>query len=142
MVWIHPALQGLGLVLSWYVLLLGWRRFGVAHLGRQGLTFAWKRHVSLGGLTIGIWLAGICLGLGVSWWTWKVVFITDGHYQVGLAMVPLMAFGLVSGRVMDRHKAKRRLLPLLHGLNNLVLVALALVQLATGLRVIQDMLLP
>ncbi|MBI5524376.1 MAG: DUF4079 domain-containing protein [Desulfarculus sp.] len=130
------------MALSFYVLLLGWRRFGMVHLGRAGLTFAWKRHVSLGGLTIGIWLAGICLGLGVSWWTWKVVFITNGHYQVGLAMLPLMVFGLASGRVMDRRKARRRLLPLAHGLNNLVLVALALVQLATGIGVIRDMILP
>ncbi|MBI4798756.1 MAG: DUF4079 family protein [Desulfarculus sp.] len=142
MAWIHPVVEVIGLLLSLYVLMLGWRRFGTLHLARAGLTFAWKRHVSLGRLTFALWLGGLVLGLGASWWTWKVVFITDGHYQVGLAMVPLMVFGLVSGLVMDRQKARRRVLPLAHGLGNLVLVALALVQLATGIGVIRDMILP
>lgn len=142
MLWIHPVVEAVGLALSLYALLLGWRRFGMAHLGRKGLTFAWRRHVGLGAWTMVLWLAGLGLGLGAAWWSWGVVFITGAHYQVGLAMAPLMAFGLASGLVMDRKKARRRVLPLAHGLVNMLLVALALVQLATGVKVLGDMVLP
>ena len=106
------------------------------------MVFPWKRHVTLGALTITLWLAGLALGLGMAWWTWKVVFITGAHYITALVMAPLLVFGLVSGHVMDKHKARRKVLPLAHGLNNMALVALALMQLATGIKVIADMLLP
>ncbi len=139
--WIHPALQVAALVLGLYALHLGWRRFAFAHLGRK-IMFPWKRHVALGSLVLAIWLAGLILGLSMAYHAWSMVFITGLHYQTALAMLPLLAFGYLSGRVMDKHKAKRKALPLAHAANNLLLVLMALSQLATGAIIIRDYLLP
>lgn len=48
-----------------------------------------------------------------------------------------MLFGLASGLVLDRRKARRTVLPLVHGLANLVLLILALVQVWTGFHVLK-----
>jgi len=141
MMWIHPALQGLGLLLSIYVLYLGYARFLVLHRGVKGV-FAWKRHVALGLVAMAIWPAGLALGGGMAWWNWHTVMITGRHYQVALIMLPPLLFGLASGYVMDKHKKKRGALPLAHAINNALLVLLAVVQLITGIGVIRDFILP
>jgi hypothetical protein len=141
LMWIHPVLQTLAVLVSVYVLYLGWVRFSFAHLGKKGVVFAWKTHVQQGTAVMLTWTLAFVIGLGAAWWTWKSVFITDLHYQVGLAMLPLIGFGLGSGLLMDRVKAKRTVLPLAHGLANALLVALALCQLYTGLLVLRDMVL-
>ncbi|MFH1033017.1 MAG: DUF4079 domain-containing protein [Pseudomonadota bacterium] len=139
--WIHPTLQLAGLLLGLYALYLGWRRFAFAHLGRK-VIFLWKRHVALGSTVMAIWLAGLLLGLGMAWWAWGVVLITGLHHQTALLMVPLLGFGYFSGLVMHRRKAKRKVLPLAHAVNNLLLVLLTLSQLATGAVIVRDYLLP
>lgn len=141
MLFIHPLLQFTALVLALYTLFLGYKRFAATQLGKKG-PFAWKRHVLLGTLGMAIWLPGLGLGLLMAYWQWNIVFITGPHYQVALTMVPFILFGYFSGLVMDRKKAKRKVLPLLHGANNLLLALLALVELGTGLGVIREFILP
>jgi hypothetical protein len=141
MLWIHPVLQCIGLLLSFYVLYLGYARFLVLHRGMKGV-FAWKRHVALGLTVMAIWPAGFALGGGMAWWRWHIVMITGWHYQVALIMVPLLIFGLASGYVMDKHKKKRNALPLAHAINNAVLVLLAVCQLISGIGVIRSLVLP
>ena len=48
-------------------------------------------------------------------------------------MLTLILFGGVSGLYMDRRKAKRTFLPILHGAANLLLLLLAASQFVTGL---------
>jgi hypothetical protein len=139
--WIHPILQTLALLLSLYVLYLGWARFSFAHLGTKGVIFAWKRHVQLGILVLCGWGLDFVVGLGAAWWGWQSVFITGHHYQVGIAMVPLILFGMGSGFYMDRNKARRVALPLAHGAANALLVVLALYQFYTGVIILRDMVL-
>jgi len=139
--WIHPVLQTLALGLSFFVLYLGWVRFSFAHLGAKGVVFAWKQHVLLGKLVLCVWALAFVIGLGAAWLSWKSVFVTDHHYLVALGMLPLIAFGLGTGLVMDRTKAKRTTLPLAHAFANALLVILALYQLYTGLIILRDMVL-
>lgn len=139
--WIHPVLQTLAVLVSVYVLYLGWVRFRFAHMGVKGIIFQWKRHVQQGLAVMCVWLLAFVIGLGAAWWGWKSVFITDLHYQVGLLMLPLIVFGLGSGLRMDRVKAKRTTLPLAHGAVNALLVLLALWQLYTGVQVLLDMVI-
>ena len=139
--WIHPVLQTLALILSLYVLQLGWVRFSFAHLGKRGVVFAWKRHVLLGTIVLCGWGLDFIIGVGAAWWGWQTVFITGTHYQVGLSMLPLIAFGLGTGFYMDRNKAKRVALPLAHGAVNALLVLLALYQLFTGILILRDMVM-
>jgi hypothetical protein len=138
--WLHPVLQSTALILGLYTLYLGWRRFAFAHLGHK-VMFPWKRHVILGSVVLAVWGPGLLLGLGMAWEAWNMVFLTGLHYQVAMAMTPLMVFGYLSGLVMHRHKAKRRVLPLAHAVNNLLLVLMALSQLATGVLIVREYLL-
>ncbi|GAB6124408.1 DUF4079 family protein [Humidesulfovibrio idahonensis] len=139
--WIHPLLQTLAVLLSLYVLYLGFVRFRFAHLGHKGIVFQWKRHVNQGIAVMGTWALAFVIGLGAAWMNWHVVGITETHYAVALVMLPLVLFGLGSGFLMDRVKAKRKLLPLAHGAVNALLVALALWQLWTGIGILRDMVL-
>jgi hypothetical protein len=139
--WIHPVLQTLAALLSLYVLYLGWVRFRFAHLGHKGIVFQWKRHVAQGTAVMTVWALAFVIGLGAAWNNWHVIGITELHYQLGLVMLPMIIFGLGTGVVMDRVKAKRRLLPLAHGVVNALLVLMALCQLYTGVIIIRDMLL-
>ncbi|MBI5520846.1 MAG: DUF4079 domain-containing protein [Desulfovibrio sp.] len=141
MMWIHPVLQTLAALLSLYVLYLGWVRFRFAHLGHKGIVFQWKRHVAQGTAVMTVWALAFVIGLGAAWNNWHVIGITELHYQLGLVMLPMIIFGLGTGVVMDRVKAKRRLLPLAHGVVNALLVLMALCQLYTGVIIIRDMLL-
>ncbi len=133
--WLHPILQFLATLASLYVLYLGVLRFRAAHLRHQGIVFPWKRHVALGAAVMITWALGFAFGLGVVWWKWGEVFV-GRHSLTGLLMLPLIAFGLGSGLVMDRVKAPRRALPLAHGIANTGLVLLALWQLFTGTRLL------
>jgi len=135
--WLHPATQFLATLASLYVLFLGVIRLRSAHLGHKGLVFPWRRHVLLGTAVLSTWALGFAFGLGVTWWSWGEIFSTGRHHQVALVMLPLIAFGLGSGIIMDRAKAKRTILPLAHGIANTVLVLLALWQLSTGSRLLR-----
>ena len=141
MMWLHPALQFLSLFVSIYVLYLGYVRFKALHQGIKGI-FLWKRHVLLGTVVMAVWTLGMSLGLGMAKVSWNAVLITGLHWQVGMTMLPLAVFGYVSGLIMDRNKAKRTALPLAHAVNNLALVLLAATQLATGIGIIRDFLIP
>jgi hypothetical protein len=139
--WFHPVLQTLALAVSLYVLYLGWVRFRFAHLGVKGLLFPWKRHVQQGLGVMAVWAAAFGIGLGAAWMGWGAVFITDLHYRLGIAMLPLIAFGLGTGLYMDRNKARRTLLPIAHGVVNALLVLMALSQLWTGILILRNMVL-
>jgi len=139
--WIHPTLQTLAVLTSLYVLYLGFVRFRFAHLGHKGIIFQWKRHVVQGIAVMGIWGGGMGIGLWAAWNNWTVLGVTGMHYFWGLAMLPLIVFGLASGLVMDKVKAKRKALPLAHGAVNALLVLLALWQLCTGIIILRDMVL-
>ena len=121
MLLIHPIVQAGATILAIYVFYLGVHRFASLHLGRQ-TAFKWSRHVLLGKIAIVAWLAGLGGGLYMVRSYWHANFITGYHAKVGLAMLPFLAFGLITGLYLDWVKKKRKVLPFLHGLNNLTLL--------------------
>jgi hypothetical protein len=141
LMWIHPVLQTLAVLVSLFVLNRGITRFRFAHLGHRGIIFQWKQHVTQGIAVMVTWTLSFGIGLGMVWKTWNLIGVTERHFNVALIMLPLMAFGLASGFVMDKMKAKRTFLPLAHGAANTLLVALALWQLYTGISILRDMVL-
>lgn len=140
MLWFHPILQCLATLIAVYAAWLGLQRLLARHFG-MNLKFLWKRHVSMGAAALTLWLLGLFGGIAVARITWEANFITGAHYQIALIMLPLLLFGLGSGLYMDRFKGQRTLLPLLHGVGNLLLLALAFYQIRTGWQVIQDFIL-
>ena len=136
MLMIHPILQLIVTILSLVVLQQGIQRFRFQHL-KQKSTFKWKRHVSMGTGILVLWLVGFAGGLMIVKNYWYTVFITGLHGNVGVTMVPFLLVGIVSGWIMHVKKRRRRILPLIHGANNLILLWLAFLQIYSGWQVLQ-----
>lgn len=128
---IHPIIQFLAILLALYVFYLGLQRFRFLHL-HQEVVFPWKRHVALGEIALGVLLAGVLGGMAMVYVYWHRLIITGIHGKVALVVVPFMIFGLVSGLYMNRKKKQRSILALVHGLNNLAVLLMALSQVVSG----------
>ena len=136
----HPVLQAGATLLALYVLLLGAARFRRLHL-RQKTMFQWRRHVFLGTLALLGWAVGLVLGLLLVRVYWHGFLITGTHGGLGILLLPLILFGLFSGRQMHIHKQQRIVLPLLHGAINLFLLIMALSQVFSGWQVYSEFVL-
>ena len=88
--------------------------------------------MALGETALGVLLAGMVGGIAVVYSTWHGLFITGIHGKVALFMAPFIIFGFISGLYMNHTKKKRRVLPFIHGLNNLVFLILAISQIISG----------
>jgi hypothetical protein len=129
---IHPIVQFLAIVVTLYVFYLGVGRFRFLHLEHETV-FRWKRHVALGEVALGLLVVGMFVGMAVVYLYWRRLLIMGTHSTVALVMAPLIIFGIVSGLYMDRRRGNRKVLPFVHAVNNLVVVVLALAQVASGL---------
>ena len=137
---IHPIIQFSAVLLTLYVFYLGVQRFRFLHL-YQNTVFRWKRHVLLGEIALGTLLGGMTGGVTMVYFYWHGFFITGAHGAVAFVMTPFIIFGSASGLYMNRNKKKRKALPLIHGLSNLVLLILALTQVVSGWGVYRDLIL-
>jgi hypothetical protein len=137
---IHPILQSIGILITICVFILGFSRFRAIHL-KHKIRFKWKPHVRLGLLASAILLIGIFGGLYTAKTMWYSILITGSHAKVGLLMIPFILFALLSGLYMDRMKKKRKILPLIHGIGNTLLLFLALFQIYSGVGVYQTYIL-
>lgn len=130
----HPAIQLCAVLLSLYVLWLGLKRFAALHFNIR-VSFKWQRHVMLGSLVLIVLLGGASGGMTMVYLNWKGFLITGTHGRIAMAIVPLILFGLGSGIYMHRNRAKRKILPLLHGICNTLIVLLSLSQIYTGIMI-------
>ena len=128
---IHPPNQSLATLPGLYMLYLGIQRFRFLHV-HQKTAFPWKRHVVLGIICLLAWLASFPGGMLVVRRAWGVMLQSGPHAQFAIFMVPLILFGLISGLDINSSKKKRTLLPLLHGINNLVVLIPAFNQARIG----------
>jgi hypothetical protein len=137
LLFIHPAIQLITFILACYVFYLGYQRFSSLHM-KKNVIFLWKRHVSLGTVTLATFLAGMAGGLLAVYTYWRSYLITGLHAKVAIVLLPLMIFGLLSGLYMNAKKKKRKWLPILHGANNAILMVLALTQVITGWKILRN----
>jgi len=128
---IHPVIQLSALLLALYVLYLGVQRFRFLHLKQKAL-FRRKRHVVLGEIALATLLSGMLGGMAMVYIFWNGFLITGTHGKVALVMAPFIIFGIVSGVYMNVKKKERRIFNLIHGLNNLILMILAVIQVVSG----------
>lgn len=140
LMWIHPAIQTVAMILSVYVLFMGIQRFRFQHL-KQKCMFNWKRHVLLGKVVHVLWAIGCFLGLYMANHAWGSVNLTGGHYSIGVAMLPVIAVALGTGLMLQKPKGKRANLALVHGVCNIVLFLMACYQSYTAIEVIELFLL-
>ena len=131
MLFVHPVLQLLSMIVALYALFWGIQRFRLLHLHTKTF-FNWKRHVYAGSASLILWIAGVFGGVSMVYLYWDSFLMTGAHGRTALVMLPLLLFGLITGIYMHHVKKKRTYLPILHGLNNLVVIILALFQIRTG----------
>jgi hypothetical protein len=140
LMWIHPIVQGLTLILALYVLWLGLNRFASRHLKKK-TAFKWQRHVTLGKLVVVIWALGGLGGLLVTYISYGKIFPESLHFQIGMATLVLLAVAWLTGVRMDRNRNQSDMLPVVHLVNNAVLLVLVVIQLVTGIGIVQSALL-
>ena len=132
---IHPTVQFLTIILACYVLHLGLQRFRSLHLKRN-VSFRWKRHVVLGLVALATFLAGMVGGIVMVYTFWRSYLITGLHAKVALVLLPLISFGMLSGLYMNSKKRKRKWLPILHAANNSIVLFLSMTQIVTGWKIL------
>jgi len=140
MLLVHPIVQLSMILLALYVLFLGLQRFRSRHLGHRA-QFKWKRHVRLGLTALAVILGGIFWGAAMTATYWGGPFMVGVHATVGIVIGFLILAGAGTGLYMNARKRKRTLLPLLHGLNNLAILGLAISQIFTGWKILNTFVL-
>jgi len=130
----HPVFMCLAFVPVLFALLTGARRFTRLLGEKKGSSvFAWKKHVLAGTGGLGMWFLGSLGGAAMTMIFWGGTGITGLHYQVARIMIPMLFLGGGLGLYMDRFKKKRTVLPVVHGINNIILTILGGIQLVTGI---------
>ncbi|MCB2192213.1 MAG: DUF4079 domain-containing protein [Deltaproteobacteria bacterium] len=127
----HPAWQVIFTLLGLYVAWLGLKRLASLHLGRH-TSFPRSRHVLLGKITLVGLILGAFGGAIMVHWIWHNWLVTGVHGWLGMIIVALALIGLATGLVLERRPKARKGLPLVHGLLNLTLLALCLVNFYFG----------
>jgi hypothetical protein len=140
LLWIHPITQALTACLALYVLRLGLSRFASRHLGKRTV-FPWNRHVLLGKVVVVLWALGALGGLSMTYLTYGKIFTESLHFRIGMLILPVLLITWLTGTRMDRHRDQSNTLPVLHLLNNVLLLLLAAIQVVTGLGIVQSALL-
>jgi len=130
---IHPIAQFAAILLAFYAAYLGLQRARSLHFGKS-VRFLRERHVITGGIGLISMLGGIAAG---SIMVNRYLLSPDLglHEPVAMIILPLGLFGLFSGFFLYLNPRQRRILPAIHAINNLVILALAVLQIVTGIAV-------
>jgi len=130
---IHPIAQFAAILIAFYAAYLGLQRARSLHFGKS-VRFLRERHVITGGIGLISMLGGIAAG---SIMVNRYLLSPDLglHEPVAMIILPLGLFGLFSGFFLYLNPRQRRILPAIHAINNLVILALALLQIITGIAV-------
>ena len=122
LLWMHPLMQVCAAVLGVWAMWQGLKRVAML-LGKKTL-FPWKQHVKLGTLALVLWILG-ALGFYVTLDLFGSTHITGLHAELAWP-------------IMNRYKKKRKILPLIHGTINVLLIILVAVECYTGVQVWKD----
>lgn len=144
----HPVAMGLLVQLVCVTLLFGLPQALNNALGTK-LPFRAATHVTLGKLCVLGLMAGMVFGAGMSWTYFPALGVgfTGGHFLGALFVVlPQCLVALLTGRVLVARRVAGaptgRMLPVVHGCNNALLLFTGVVQALTGLGVLQNVVLP
>jgi uncharacterized membrane protein YfcA len=128
---IHPVVQFAAILLVFYAAYLGFQRTKSLHYNKTA-QFLRKRHAIVGFIGLISMLGGIAAGLFM---VNRYLLSPDMglHEAVAMILLPLGLFGIFSGLLLYLNPKQRRFLPAIHGINNLVVLFLALAQIITGI---------
>jgi hypothetical protein len=128
----HPLLQLITIILCLYALYLGCSRIQSLHFGRKN-GFKRDRHAIVGTLALGSLMLGMAGGaIIVARYLAKPV-LESLHGKGAMVLLPFILFGLFSGFYMYLNPEKRKIFPIIHMVNNIIVLLLLCFQLATGI---------
>ena len=137
LLWSHPIIQVIAALLGVYALVQGVRRFVSQH-GKKRL-FQWKRHVKFGTITLVLWVLG-STGFYVTHTVFEVTHITGIHANTAWFIVGLSIFGLITGCVLNKVKNRYKKLAIIHGIFNIILFVLVLINFYSGIGLVRSFL--
>jgi len=140
LLWIHPIVQSLTAVLALYVLWLGLSRFASRHLGRRTV-FQWNRHVMLGKVVVAVWALGAVGGTFMTYMAYGKIFTESLHFRIGILILAVLLVTWLTGTRLDRRREQSNVLPIVHMVNNVLLLILVAIQAVTGIGIVQSALL-
>jgi hypothetical protein len=140
LLWIHPIVQALTALLALYVLRLGLSRFASRHLGKTTV-FQWNRHVMLGKVVVAIWALGAIGGLTVTYLTYGKLYTESLHFKIGITILLVLLITFLTGTRLNRRRNQSNILPVVHLINNILLLILVGIQVVTGLHIVRIALL-
>ena len=140
LLWIHPIVQALTALLALYVLRLGLSRFASRHLGKTTV-FQWNRHVMLGRVVVAVWALGAIGGLTMTYLTYGKLYTESLHFKIGIAILLVLLITFHTGTRLNRRRNQSNILPVVHLVNNILLLILAGTQVVTGLHIVRVALL-
>jgi fructose-specific phosphotransferase system IIC component len=132
MVFIHPAIQAIGIAIGLYAGYLGWHRF-------RGREFQWKRHIGLGYAFFVIIIAGTLIGFAMTYFMEGGILRTGLHALLPFIIVPLLSAGLTLGFTLSKGK-RAKSLAVLHMSINYCTLLLIFLQGYWGVRVLVELL--
>lgn len=133
LLWLHPLMQICAAVLGVWAMWQGFKRAQMLY-GKKKVLFPWKQHVRLGTWALVLWILG-ALGFYVTLDLFGSTHITGLHAELAWPIIGLSFLGLITGYVMNRYKKKRTVLPIVHGVLNVILLILVAVECYTGVGV-------
>lgn len=127
---IHPIGQLFAILVAIYAFYLGYQRTKSLHYNKSA-SFKREHHVVAGTIALISMLGGIAAGFIM------VSRYLDNpemglHVAVAMVLLPLGIFGIFSGFFLYINPGKRKILPAFHGINNFLIIILALLQVFTG----------
>ena len=138
LLWSHPIMQCIALLAGLFALWQGFKRFAMSR-GKK-VMFPWKTHVKLGTIALVLWIIGLT-GFIATYFAFEVTHVTGIHANMAIVIAILAVFGLVTGFIMNKYKKRRKILPLVHGIANVILLVLVLVQGYVGVALVGNFLL-
>lgn len=130
LLWSHPVIQILALILGCFAMYQGWRRVQMNYMKKR-VIFNWKSHVRWGTLCLCLWIFG-AFGFYITLSIFGATHITGVHAELAWYILALCVAGLCTGIIMDRKKRKRFWLPIIHGIINVALLILVIWECWTG----------
>jgi hypothetical protein len=98
-------------------------------------------HVMLGKVVVAVWAMGGLGGLAMTYLNFGRIFPESFHFRNAAAILVLLAVTWLTGTRMDRRRGQSKVLPLIHAANNVILLILAALQAASGIGIVQNVLL-
>jgi hypothetical protein len=127
---LHPIGQLIAILFACYALFLGFQRTRSLHFGR-GARFLRQRHVIIGAIALISILGGFVAG-EIMADTYLLEPDLPLHMVFAVVILVLGLIGISSGFFLYFKPKPRRILPAIHGVNNLLLLTVSFVQIVTG----------